>query len=470
MYERSSYVGGRSTTIDVFGNPAEPVELGASIFVKINHNLYSAVKTFDLEIIDYGASKIDNTPKVLGVWNGEKFVFEQSDASYGWWNIVKLFWKYGMAPYRTQALMKNITGQFLKMYYEPYFPFADLSQTAYDLGLTTSTSSTGEQFLLTNDIQPPFSTDIIQASTRVNYAQNLGQIHGLETMVCMATSGAMSVKGGNWQIFSRMLQHSNANLLLNTSVNSISHDPKSNVYALTSTSSFSSAVITESVDTYDTIILAAPLQFANLTLPSTLPKLPDAIPYEHLHVTLFTSPHLLSPLFFNLPPSSLVPTTILTTMPPPSPNQEGTASDVLEFFSISTLRSLTNPRTREREYLYKIFSPQPISPTFLAKLLGLAPGSAPSEKDVTWVYEKLWHSYPYLPPRVTFEVLRLDKGKGGGGVWYTSGIESFISTMETSSLMGMNVARLVVDTWQDEESDKADRDLVAEAKEMVTQS
>jgi len=32
-------------------------------------------------------------------------------------------------------------------------------------------------------------------------------------------------------------------------------------------------------------------------------------------------------------------------------------------------------------------------------------------------------------------------------VWYTSGIESFISTMETSSLMGMNVARLVVDGW-----------------------
>ena len=37
-------------------------------------------------------------------------------------------------------------------------------------------------------------------------------------------------------------------------------------------------------------------------------------------------------------------------------------------------------------------------------------------------------------------------------MWYTSGIESFISTMETSSLMGMNVARLVVDGWREKVS------------------
>ncbi len=33
------------------------------------------------------------------------------------------------------------------------------------------------------------------------------------------------------------------------------------------------------------------------------------------------------------------------------------------------------------------------------------------------------------------------------GFYYTSGMESFISTMETSALMGMNVARLVMDDY-----------------------
>lgn len=33
----------------------------------------------------------------------------------------------------------------------------------------------------------------------------------------------------------------------------------------------------------------------------------------------------------------------------------------------------------------------------------------------------------------------------GEGVYYTSGMESFISCMETTALMGKNVARLIVD-------------------------
>ena len=61
-------------------------------------------------------------------------------------------------------------------------------------------------------------------------------------------------------------------------------------------------------------------------------------------------------------------------------------------------------------------------------------------EDVTWIHRKLWQSYPYEFPRTKFEKLRLNEG-----VWYTAGMEGFISTMETSALSGMNVARLIVD-------------------------
>lgn len=47
---------------------------------------------------------------------------------------------------------------------------------------------------------------------------------------------------------------------------------------------------------------------------------------------------------------------------------------------------------------------------------------------------------------MTFEDLEL-----ATGFYYTSGIESFISTMETSALMGMNVAQLIVDDFQERE-------------------
>jgi prenylcysteine oxidase/farnesylcysteine lyase len=58
---------------------------------------------------------------------------------------------------------------------------------------------------------------------------------------------------------------------------------------------------------------------------------------------------------------------------------------------------------------------------------------------ISWYYPYVWHSYPYEYPRVTFEEIELARG-----FYYTSGIESFISTMETSALMGMNVAQLIM--------------------------
>ncbi|KAL9633709.1 MAG: hypothetical protein Q9164_004543, partial [Protoblastenia rupestris] len=224
VYERNPYVGGRSTTVDAFDNPSEPVELGASIFVKVNHNLVNAVEEFGLSTKEKSGTDTQGNelPDTLGVYDGVNWVFwAGDDATGGWWTTVKLLWQYGMAPIRTRNLMKQTVGKFLKMYEEPFFPFRNLSRAVHDVGLTDTMALTGEQLLQKNGIGESFGRNIIQASTRVNYAQNLDTIHGVETMVCMATDGAMSVQGGNWQIFSNMLATSGAEVLLNTSVTAI---------------------------------------------------------------------------------------------------------------------------------------------------------------------------------------------------------------------------------------------------------
>lgn len=96
---------------------------------------------------------------------------------------------------------------------------------------------------------------------------------------------------------------------------------------------------------------------------------------------------------------------------------------------------------------------------------------------ISWSYEKTWNSYPYLPPTREFDCFDMygcgreddeenseqsrgqdskneqSRGQGyeyaqndmSGRLWYTSGMERFISTMETSALAGRNVARLIVD-------------------------
>lgn len=221
-------------------------------------------------------------------------------------------------------------------------------------------------------IGPPYTTDIIQASTRVNYGQNLGLIHGLETMVCMAVEGAMQIEGGNWQIFAGMLNASSANVLLNTTVTAVSKSEGQYKISVTPTSRVSD-ILEVTSETFDTVVLAGPLQFSMIGVEDGLLKhIPDDIPYVTLHVTLFTSPHKLNGSHFGLAPGAAAPDTVLTTL---SPDEDLSDRKKIVgksgFFSISTLRSVTNPKTLQKEYLYKIFTPKKIHSDFLTSLLGV---------------------------------------------------------------------------------------------------
>lgn len=190
-------------------------------------------------------------------------------------------------------------------------------------------------------------------------------------MVCMAIEGAQQIEGGNWQIFDNMVTASNATALLNTTVSAIKK--RKGKYSIKTSTTNSLGKATANEESYDTVVLAAPLQYSNISIEKGLLKItPDEIPYVTLHVTLFTSTQKLNPLFFNVTPGSDMPNTILTTLPPgeevPPKQDEGVGP--AGFFSISTLRQLVNPETLEKEYLYKIFSPKKLTSEFLSGLLG----------------------------------------------------------------------------------------------------
>jgi prenylcysteine oxidase / farnesylcysteine lyase len=147
VFERSSYVGGRSTTVNAFDDPQFPVELGASIFVEVNEILKNSSHLFNLK-----PRKSDTDPETLGIWDGSKFVYTQKDSGWYWLDAAKLIWKYGLAPIRTHRLMKSTVGRFRQLYEHPYFPFRSLSAAVVDLDLVSVTSMTGEQFLSANSV------------------------------------------------------------------------------------------------------------------------------------------------------------------------------------------------------------------------------------------------------------------------------------------------------------------------------
>ncbi|CAZ82712.1 unnamed protein product [Tuber melanosporum] len=464
IYERNAYIGGRSTTVNPHGNPGYPIELGASIFVSVNENLVNAAKEFGLTVSSTSSTRPKTVQDSIGVFNGEEMVFVQpyAEGKVGkWWSLAKLLYQYGpFAPIRANRLTDEVVGKFLNMYREPLFPFSSLGEAAESTGLLEATGVTGEQFLMAKGVgNGKFVTELMQSSTRVNYGQNLGLIHGLETMVCMAAEGAVSVEGGNWQIFEGMVKSSGALFHLNTSVTGItekSTKEDKKIWTITSQEHGDRQPVAN--QDFDVVIIASPYQYLDLTHPpSTLHKTPDEIPYVALHVTLFTSRRPLDPKYFNLDPASTVPETVLTTLNATEQSSEtftrgegASAVGNVGFFSISTLQQIFTEEHGE-EFVYKVFSPEVFGQDRIRKILGIE-GESEDEADVTWVLRHLartflpspsfffWNAYPYLYPRVTFEDIKLAEG-----MYYTAGIESFISTMETSSLMGMNVARLVLD-------------------------
>ncbi|KAL4796889.1 hypothetical protein BDV19DRAFT_66800 [Aspergillus venezuelensis] len=455
VFERAPYVGGRSTTVNVFDDPACPIELGASIFVEVNYNLVNASRELGLNVRGANYER-PMEAETLGVWDGKDFVFVMEDSG-SWWTIAKLLWRYGLAPIRTRNLMQTTVNKFLQLYKEPLFPFKSLTAAAEAVGLLDATSTSGATFLEKNSVSLGFSREVIQASTRVNYGQNLPLIHGLESMVCMATDGAVSIEGGNWRIFDGMLNAAQADIQLNKTVTSITRN-KDDTVTLNIIDENASFKKDQSAS-FDEVVIAGPYQYSGISITPEPKHIPDTIPFHTLHVTLFSSPHRLSGKYFNMKNlSDQPPETILTTLP--TNTDLGDAEDGVGpagFWSISTLRTVDVPGEAGKHYVYKIFSPEKPAASFIRDILGLeqTPESPSSDngisglpkEDISWSHSKIWHPYPFLYPRVTFEDPIL-----APGVWYTGGIESFISTMETSALMGKNIAALIAEGWKEDDT------------------
>lgn len=149
LFEKTDRIGGRSLTVDPFGNTSQRVELGASIFIAENYILTDAAREFRLPLRE---PYDDDVIPLMGIWDGDEFVLTV-DTSNSWWMTLKILWKYGVtSPRATQKLVASSVAKFLKLYDKEYFPFRSLTQRVYDLELAALTGSTGEQLLKANGV------------------------------------------------------------------------------------------------------------------------------------------------------------------------------------------------------------------------------------------------------------------------------------------------------------------------------
>lgn len=428
VYEAQDYVGGRSTTVYPYGNKSlEPVELGASVYVQANKNMWRATDEFNLTRFDFEDDGADDD--AVGIWDGETFPFTMNGGGRfgGWLDTARLIWRYGWtSPMRARNIVGDMIKSIVTLYKKDTPVWSDYAQLATNLKWSSILSRTTAEYFEVSGVSPMFTREMIEAATRVNYGQNVDKIHGLEGAVSMAANGVSSVKGGNWQVFSNFLNASGASVYLNTNVKFITKKPGKNWVVETSNGK---------AKEYKNVIIAAPFHQTGITLYSpTLDKKEKILqhippqPYVHLHVTLLstTAKHPNSE-YFNLPANQKVPTTVLTTYDAVR-SRNGKEP---EFNSLSYHGLVRKPEEGvETEYLVKIFSQQEISDEWLANMFS---------GKVGWVHRKLWQSYPILPPTTSFPSVILDDG-----LYYVNAMEPFISTMETMTIASRNVVDLLL--------------------------
>jgi prenylcysteine oxidase/farnesylcysteine lyase len=180
-----------STVVYPYENKSlTPFELGASIFVRANKNLIRAAKVFEFELLN-----IDSTEgSDFGIYDGQQFVaIGINDGGYWkYWDNLKLWWRYGYPSpattntlcaffcYIREVLRTRSDGieysvskavQSIDKLYQPGKPYKSIEDISDALNFTHLTAVTAAELLDLQGVSKTFSRELVEAATRVNYAQ-----------------------------------------------------------------------------------------------------------------------------------------------------------------------------------------------------------------------------------------------------------------------------------------------------------
>ncbi|PNI66586.1 PCYOX1 isoform 5, partial [Pan troglodytes] len=143
-------------------------EAGGSVIHPLNLHMKRFVK-------DLGLSTVQASGGLLGIYNGETLVFEESN----WFiiNVIKLVWRYGFQSLRMHMWVEDVLDKFMRIYrYQSHdYAFSSVEKLLHALG--------GDDFLgmlnrtLLETLQKAgfsekFLNEMIAPVMRVNYGQS----------------------------------------------------------------------------------------------------------------------------------------------------------------------------------------------------------------------------------------------------------------------------------------------------------
>ncbi len=292
----------------------------------MNLNLRRAVRDFKL---DTGAA--NGMGGQMGIWDGQQFLFEGDQGS--WWTSAKFFLRYGYSAITTQSIVTKQLAYFSALYRPAFlharerrgdeeskgsisgYPWKKVEDLAEAVNASALAATTGMQFFKDRRVSELFIEEMVEAATRVNYAQDTDRIHGFGALVSLAASGADGVKTGNYRIFEEFARRSGARILTGVEghvTGLVKFDSVSRPGKERETQWYVGTKSGEG-EVYDAVIIATPWHNADITLLNT-PQRVRGKPFVHLHVTLLTTSRASPrPEYFGLGAQDAVPRTILTS-------------------------------------------------------------------------------------------------------------------------------------------------------------
>lgn len=421
LFEREE-VGGRLATMMVQG---QEYEAGGSVIHPLNLHMKRFVK-------DLGLSAVQASGGLLGIYNGETLVFEESN----WFiiNVIKLVWRYGFQFLRMHMWVEDVLDKFMRIYrYQSHdYAFSSVEKLLHALG--------GDDFLgmlnrtLLETLQKAgfsekFLNEMIAPVMRVNYGQStdINAFVGAVSLSC-SDSGLWAVEGGNKLVCSGLLQASKSNLI-SGSVMYIEEKTKTK-YTGNPTKMYEVVyqIGTETrSDFYDIVLVATPLnrKMSNITFLNFDPPIEEFHQYYQHIVTTLVKGELNTSIFSSRPIDKFGLNTVLTT--------DNSDLFINSIGIVPSVREKEDPEpSTDGTYVWKIFSQETLTKAQILKLF----------LSYDYAVKKPWLAYPhYKPPEKCPSIILHDR------LYYLNGIECAASAMEMSAIAAHNAALLAYHRW-----------------------
>ncbi|XP_064118017.1 prenylcysteine oxidase 1-like [Macrobrachium nipponense] len=427
LYEADT-IGGRLATIPI---GERKYEVGGSIIHPKNEYMVKFASKF-------GLAKRAECSSRMGLFNGEEYVFKDSDWSFV--TIMKLLWRYGLDAYRLEELTESMLGSFGKIYrlQEEGHAYEDVGSllSAMDPTFLKMTHSPTASWLKGLGFHDLMINELVMAVTQCNYGQTPDiQAFVGAISVAGADSDLWAVDGGNRRVPEELLKASRAALLkrLVTEI-SFKEDGRFTVASVDSEMPFkhlfvegNSAAIPEVEEQisqpqdYDIVIIATPLteDKSNIKFTNFTEELKFPGRYERIVCTMVQG--------------KLVPETL-----------KFTDDDPLDEILVTNPRLIFNSFGKQFPVdledcsenlpdVWKIFSPNPLPEEQLNIFF--------KERNSTHVID--WLAYPHYESDQEMAKFVLTPG-----MYHVNAIEWAGSAMEMEIIGAKNVALLAYKYWK----------------------